>query len=164
MKIFFSIIISVFFLTGCASTRVGGDCDPSHGGFFTGISCASSGGYDQRVRSLNQEMVKSELDNEKISRDLKSAQGEAASLELEKRKLSEQYKTLDSEIDDLEKKANKSKRKKEMLLTSLRNLRNQEALIKSNKNANPEEISKKLNDLRKKKEELEAEIDLVRGN
>jgi phage shock protein A len=159
------LVLSVLIATGCSTTGGRGttsQCDPSRGGFFSGISCSSSGGYDQRVRELNQEMLQTKADNETLTQRYQSAKAQAVNLDAEKRQLESQYKTLDNDLNNLEQKIHKSKAKKDSLLASLSSIRNQEKLLRAQADGNPSDVSKKLADLQAKKKELEAEIDLVR--
>jgi chromosome segregation ATPase len=115
------LLLAVLAVSGCAGA--GGDCDPSRGGLFGGISCDASGGYDRRIAArqdeqaalakrnaeLTQERAAIEAERRDVARTLEAKEAERAKAEKQladvRRKLGagqQRNRTLQGEAKKLE--------------------------------------------------------------
>jgi len=109
-------IISVAALSACTT----GDCDPSKGGLFQGISCDASGGFDQRITEredtrasllqrraeLIREKDAAEAERDAVARDLAKKQAEQKKAEQQLADLRKQLEGAEAGNRALEEEAN----------------------------------------------------------
>lgn len=108
-------MISVAALAACTT----GDCDPSKGGLFQGISCDASGGFDQRVSEredtrtsllqrraeLIREKETAEAERDAVASDLAQKQAEQQKAEQQLAELKKQLADAEEGNSALEKEA-----------------------------------------------------------
>lgn len=73
LTIAFSLLLAGS-VSGCAGA--GGNCDPSQGGLFGGISCDASGGYDRRITERQNEQAALSARNAELTRERDALEAE----------------------------------------------------------------------------------------
>ncbi|MCP5365559.1 MAG: hypothetical protein H6905_10105 [Hyphomicrobiales bacterium] len=92
-------ILMVSALTACTT----GDCDPSKGGLFQGISCDASGGFDQRISEREDTRTSLLQRRAELIREKDAAEAERDAVASDLAKKQAEQKQAEKKLADLNK-------------------------------------------------------------
>ena len=160
MRVLWSFVVLPllgFSLAACSTAQ----CDPSQGGFFRGVGCASSGTYSQRKDEkqtvINQETQKQTA----LQSDYKKASDEQAAVAAQRREAERKYAALQSDLGSMKAKLANSKTQNKALEQKVADLERKTSMLKQDAFTPEAEKAKRLQSLQAQKDDLEREIDLA---
>ena len=148
-------VTSILLLGGCATT----DCDPTRGGFIRGIGCSVSGSYDAREANLRTTRDAAQIERDRSQRTLDQTNRQKATTEGQVAAAEREYQALDRDLAAMQTKLSKAKAGNEDLKRKLRGLQQEMKLLKADSFSPQAEKDKQLEDLRKRKADLERQVE-----
>lgn len=149
------LVTAILVLCGCATT----DCDPSRGGFIRGIGCSVSGSYGTREANLRTTRDAAEIERERSQRTLDNTHRQKQAAEEQVKAAGREYQALDRDLAAMQTKLSKAKSGNEGLKRKLRGLQQEMKLLKADSFTPQVEKDKQLEDLRKRKADLERQVE-----
>ncbi|PWC40174.1 hypothetical protein [Azospirillum sp. TSO22-1] len=144
--------------------------DPTRGGFFGGVGGLSSGAYTQRINDRKTELENEQDQRIANQRALDRAQQEQVAVATERRQSEAKLASLRGEVSALRTRLAASQRKEKAANSALAQLQDEvdrldrEVRLAENDGfSSPEEKARRLEQLRRSKEQLEREIQLAIG-
>lgn len=124
LKRYLLIILPLMILTGCATTT-----DPRQGGFFGGLYGMSSGAYDKRIQTRQNELNHQKDLNEGLNEEAQALEYEFKVSKKTLAKELQRVKKMGKDLSRMESEINimnaKSEKKKNELVTLRRDIKNQ---------------------------------------
>ncbi|MGH8627544.1 MAG: hypothetical protein ACREYC_20515 [Gammaproteobacteria bacterium] len=149
------LVTSLVILGGCATS----DCDPTRGGFIRGIGCSVSGSYDARQANLRTTRDSAEIERERSQRALDQTNRQKQATEERVAAAEREYQTLDRDLAAMQTKLSKAKAGNEGLKRKLHGLQQEMKLLKADSFTPQAEKDKQLEDLQKRKADLERQVE-----
>lgn len=151
-------VAAVMAVAGCKTSE-----DPAKGGFFSGLSNMSDGTYDKRAKD-KQETLENEQDlNTQKQREYDRAKQQQQAVSAEKTEAQKKAAALDKDIAALKAKVAKAKGNTADLQRQINTLEARIAQVKADPVSTDSEKSRRLDDLRKQKDSLSKELDVLIG-
>lgn len=148
-------VTSILVIGGCATTN----CDPSRGGFIRGIGCSVSGSYGARQANLRTTRDSVEIERDRSQRALDQTNRQKEATEEQVKAAGREYQALDRDLAAMQTKLSKAKSGNEELKRKLRGLQQEMKLLKADSFTPQVEKDKQLEDLRKRKADLERQVE-----
>jgi chromosome segregation ATPase len=148
-------VTSILVMGGCATS----DCDPTRGGFIRGIGCSVSGSYGAREANLRTTRDAAEIERDRSQRALDKTHRQKQATEERVAAAGREYQALDRDLAAMQTKLSRAKSGNEDLKRKLRGLQQEMKLLKADLFTPQAEKDKQLGDLRKRKADLERQIE-----
>jgi chromosome segregation ATPase len=150
-------------LTACATTD-----DPSKGGFFSGVKNLSSGTYEQRVNERQKTLENEQDTNTQQTRSLERANAQSADVKAERDAAEARYAGFRKELDGMRSRlaaAEKANTKKKAEVAALNKqidaLQAKTNMVQQDSFTPDAEKQKRLDSLRREREALDREVDML---
>ncbi|MBR9971137.1 hypothetical protein [Magnetospirillum sulfuroxidans] len=150
-------------LTACATTD-----DPAKGGFFSGVKNLSSGGYEQRVNDRQKTLENEQDTNTQQTRSLERANAQSADVKAERDAAEARYAGFRKELDGMRSRlaaAEKANTKKKTEVAALNKqidaLQAKTNMVQQDSFTPDAEKQKRLETLRREREALDREVDML---
>lgn len=155
LDLYVVLVTSLLVLGGCATS----DCDPTRGGFIRGIGCSVTGSYDARQANLRTTRDSAEIERDRSQRALDNTNRQKQATEERVAAAEREYRTLDRDLAAMQTKLSRAKAGNEELKRKLRGLQQETKLLKADSFTPPDEKARQLEDLRKRKADLERQVE-----
>lgn len=112
--------LTALLLVGCANTPE--ECDPGTAGFFDGISCQTSGAYDEEARQLDQKAEAKEREASALDAELESLRSEEQRNQKQIAALERRVSAIDDRLADMRERLRDARQEKRASIADLQEL------------------------------------------
>lgn len=159
-----SLFMVLPLLAGCATSE-----DPNKGGFISGLSGITSGTYDRRQQTLQEQLQDEQDVTTEKQRELERATAERDVVSAQRAAKEKQYAALQKDLSALRKRVKdaaaknaKLRQEADRLNAEISDLEARTRMLQRSP-LSDQENQKRLDQLRKEKSALERELDLATG-
>lgn len=157
-KVGWAVLVLSWVVSGCATT----DCDPGRGGFVRGVGCSMSDqGYEKRQQQKSAELSQEQMREAQLQATYQQTQAEQKRVRAQRDARERQYREMQNDLGAMRRELAVAAVENRALEQQIADLEGEIRLLQQDEFAPDQQKTQRLEQLQKRKQLLQREVDAV---